>query len=116
MSNPELDELYTTDNREEIEHAIQMGEALERLEQNKDFQTFILKGYLEGKVLASFSLLGVPQMQGKRGNIMEDLVAASNLKYFLQMTRLAYEGAKKPILSDDEEEEIRQAVEEGGVH
>lgn len=91
----------------EVDHAIKMGKALNRLRQNEDFKDLILDGYLKEKVLASVSLLSVPSIksQGRRPDIMEDLVAASNLEFFFQMVEQAYEGALDPILSDEEEEE-----------
>jgi len=106
MSNPSEEpvELETFDNN----FALEMGEALERLEQNADFKKVIMEGYLGQSVEASVSLLAVPQIkdQGKRGDVMEDLIAASNLMYFFQMTKNFYEGAKNPILSDEEEAEL----------
>lgn len=109
MSNEEV-ELETF----EIEHHLKMGEALERLRKNPDFQTIIMEGYLKEKVLSSVSLLGVPQISenGKRPGVMEDLIAASNLQYFFAMIDNFYEGAKAPILSDDEEEEMLKAQNE----
>ena len=101
MSNPQ-DVLETID----ISHALEMGEALNRLRKNEDFVKVIEEGYLKENVLASWSLLGVPQMQGNRGGIMEDLVAAANLKYFFAMVDNQYEGATNPILSDEEEAEL----------
>lgn len=93
------------------EHNLVMGEALERLKQNPDFKTVILEGYLEQKVLASVSLLAVPQIKdsGKRPEVMEDLVAASNLQYHFIVIENLYEGAKNPILSDEEEAELEAA-------
>ena len=35
---------------------------------------------------------------------MEDLIAGSNLQYFFMQVDQFYEGAKNPILSDEEEE------------
>lgn len=92
----------------ETEHAIKMGKALSRLNSNEDFRTLIIDGYLKDKVLASVSLLAVPQIksQGQRPDIMEDIVAASNLSYFLQMVENAFIDATDPVLSDDEEEEL----------
>ncbi len=93
---------------QETDHAIKMGEALKRLRENKDFKDLILDGYLRDKVLASVSLLAVPQIksQGRRPDIMEDMVAASNLQFFFQMVDDAYIGAVDPVLSDEEEEEL----------
>lgn len=95
----------------EIEHHLKMGEALGRLRENKDFQVVITEGYLKDKVLSSVSLLGVPQISenGKRPGVMEDLIAASNLQYFFAMIENFYEGAKNPVLSDDEEEAMLNA-------
>lgn len=114
MSNPEEQavELETI----EQDHHLAMGEALNRLRLNPDFKTVILEGYLKDKVLASVSLLGVPQIseQGRRPGVMEDLVSASNLQYFFSQVDNFYEGAKDPVLSDEEEEAL--AAAEGASH
>ena len=104
MSNPnESNEIF--EMGEELEHHLVMGESLQHLRNCPHFQKVILQGYLEQKVLASVSLLAVPQIQesGKRGGIMEDLVAASNLQFFFRQIDQFYEGAKSPVLSDMEE-------------
>lgn len=100
-----------------VEHHRVMGEALERLEKNPDFKLVIQEGYLKDKVLASVSLLAVPQIsdQGKRPGVFEDLIAASNLQYFFQAVHSFHEGCKNPILSDDEEAELEAAQTEGGI-
>lgn len=105
MSNQNEHELLEA---EALEHHLLMGEALNRLRNNPDFQKVVLDGYLKDKVLASVSLLGTPAIseQGKRPGVMEDLISASNLQYFFQMIDGFYEGAKAPILSDEEEEEL----------
>lgn len=102
----------------EQEHNLLMGEALERLQKNPDFQKVIMDGYLKDKVLASVSLLSVPQISenGKRPGVMEDLVSASNLQYYFKMIEHFYEGAKNPILSDEEEQELADAETQGGVN
>ncbi len=103
MSNPnEQEELETID----INHHVQMGEALERLRSNPDFKLVIEEGYLKDKALASVSLLGVPQERPRRIEIMEDLIASSNLQFFMAMIEQFYDGAKAPILSDEEEEAL----------
>lgn len=91
-----------------LEHAVVMGEAWLRLQRNSDFKKVIMKGYLEQKALASVSLLAVPQIKekGHRPDVMEDLVAISNLGYYFKIIEHEYEGATSPILSDDEEAEI----------
>lgn len=109
MSNPNAahaQEMF--EQGEELEHHLTMGEALHRLYKNPDFQKVIMEGYLKDKVLASVSLLGVPQISenGKRSGVMEDLVSASNLQFFFRQVEQFYEGAKQPILSDEEEIEL----------
>lgn len=101
MSNSEV-ELETI----EINHHLEMGEALNRLRNNPDFQKVILNGYCHDKALASVSLLGVPQRKQDRPGMMEDLVAISNLQYFFLQVDNFYEGAKDPVLSDDEEADL----------
>lgn len=98
------------------DHNIKMGEALNRLHKNEDFQTLIVEGYLKDKVQASVSLLAVPQIKqsGGRPDIMEDLVAASNLSYFFIMVENAYEAAVDPILTDQELSDREEA--ERGTH
>lgn len=92
-------------NQEHKDHHIMMGEALKELKQNPHFKLLILEGYLGQKVLASVSLLAVPQIKdkGARPGVMEDLISASNLQYFFQMVEAHHEGAMSPILSDEEE-------------
>jgi len=104
MSKSAPEELVTLD----LEHAVVMGEAYKRLQRNGDFKTVITNGFLDEKVKASVSLLAVPQIKdaGQRPNVIEDLIAASNLGYFFQMIEQQYEAATAPILSDEEEEEL----------
>jgi hypothetical protein len=101
MSNQDI-ELETV----EQEHHLIMGEALERLRKNSDFQMVIVDGYLKEKALASVSLLAVPQERERRVGIMEDLIAGSNLGYWMNVVEHFYEGAKNPILSEEEEAAI----------
>ena len=96
---------------EEIEHHLVMGQALIRLRNNPDFKLLIEDNYLKSKILASVSMLSVPQISenGKRPGVMEDLISASNLQYFFMMVDNFYQGAKEgPILSDQEQEELAQ--------
>ena len=105
MSNESTqEELETIDTQ----HDVVMGEALKRLRNNPDFQTVIENGYLKEKVLASVSMLAVPQVSdhGKRPGVIEDIISASNLDYFLIMIEQFYAAAIEPVLSDEEEAEI----------
>lgn len=107
MSNQE--ELHTI-TTEQAEHAVVVGEALKRLKQNPDFKTVIEQEYLESKVLSSVSLLAEPRtkQQGRRPDVMEDLVAASNLQFFFLMVEQNHRAATSPVLSRKEEEELER--------
>ena len=65
------DVLLSVDNN--TEEKIQMVEALERLEKNRDFQKVILEGYMKDEVLRANSLLAnhTIKAQGKRPDIIE---------------------------------------------
>lgn len=78
-------ELITVD----IEGWLDLLEAMERLEKNPDFKKVVLDGYLKEKVLDSVSLLAHPAIKkrGERSDVMEDLVAASNLAFYFEMIR-----------------------------
>ncbi len=106
MSNPEQDQIDL--ETKSLEEAIVMGEAWNRLQRNGDFKRIIMDGYLKDKVLASVSMLAVPQViqRGERTHVMEDLVAASNLQFFFRWIENQYAAAKNPILSDEEEDEL----------
>lgn len=95
-------ELYEVDNSKFIE----AYRALENLEKNKDFQTLIIDGYLGDKALDSVSLLARPDVKkrGERADVMEDLVAISNLRYYLFMVKRLGESALDDLQEADEEE------------
>ena len=116
MSNQnETQELETI----EIEHCVDMGQALDRLRNNPDFKKVILEGYLKDKALDSVSLLSLPviKKRGERGDIMEDLVAISNLQFFFMTIDQMHQAAADTVLSDEEEAELAAKEEsEGGVH
>lgn len=113
MSNPSPEQ-----QAEDVkEHHLKMGEALKRLSKNGDFKMLITEGYLKGKVMASWSLLAVPQEREQRAQIMEDLIAQSHLSFFFQMVEQFYEGAKNPILTDEEQELFdAQQAEQAAIH
>lgn len=83
----------------ELNEAINLGEAYERLSKNPDFKKVIIDGYMRQKALDSVSLLGDPHLkqQGRRPDIMEDLVSISNLGYYFKMISMFYEAAKQDL-------------------
>ena len=108
-----LEQLETEVEVAEINHDIEMGEALLRLEKNPDFKKIIVDGYLDQKVKSSVSLLAVPNIKqrGERPDIMEDIISASNLQFFLAQIDMFYQAAIEPPLTDEEFTEME--AEEG---
>lgn len=95
----ETTELLTADNGKFIEQY----EALQRLEQNEDFKILILDGYLKTNALDSVSLLARPDIKkrNERGDVMEDLISVSNLRYYFDMvTRLGQSALYDKIEGD----------------
>lgn len=106
----------------ELTKAYELGEALYRLEKNKDFQLVISEGYMKEKALDSVSLLAVDQIkkQGVRPDIMEDLVAISNLGEYFRMLKNFHAGAVQDLEAaegpDDESELVEYDVaNRGGI-
>lgn len=59
----------------------------------------------------------VIKKRGERGDVMEDLVAISNLQFFFMTIDQMHRAAIEPILSDSEEAELAaQEASENGVH
>ena len=92
MANNQTADLeLTAEELREYNHFVGLKQALERLEQNPDFQKLILEDYFKNKPINGVSLLATDYIKknGLRGEIMEDLVAVSKLQdYFLNIKRL----------------------------
>lgn len=91
MSNP------TTENEQieletvEAQYWFDQKEALDRLRRNPDFQLVIENGYFKDRAVEGVSLLGTEYIKqsGKRPELMEILVAISNLQqHFLMIDNL----------------------------
>ena len=81
----------------------EMAQSLERLEKNEDFKKVILEGYFKDKAINGVSLLATDHVKrgGFRGDIMEQLVAISQLEdYFITIKGLG----TTPAESEDGEE------------
>ena len=90
----------TADELKEYNYYVGMRQALERLENNPDFQKVILEGYFKDKAVNGVSMLasGYIKKNGLRADIMESLVAISQLQdYFITVKQLGAE--------DDSEDE-----------
>ena len=100
-SNQNQAELELTANElKEYNYYVGMKQALERLENNPDFQKVILEGYFKDKAVNGVSMLasGYIKKNGLRADIMESLVAISQLQdYFITVKQLGAE--------DDSEDE-----------
>ena len=104
MANNQTADLeLTAEELREFNHYVGLKQALERLEQNPDFQKLILEDYFKNKPINGVSLLATDYIKknGLRGEIMEDLVAVSKLQdYFLNIKRL---GTTLDDVEDDAE-------------
>lgn len=104
MANNQTADLeLTAEELREYNHFVGLKQALERLEQNPDFQKVILEDYFKNKPINGVSLLATDYVKknGLRGEIMEDLVAVSKLQdYFLNIKRL---GTTLDDVEDDDE-------------
>lgn len=104
MANNQTADLeLTAEELREYNHFVGFKQALERLEQNPDFQKLILEDYFKNKPINGVSLLATDYIKknGLRGEIMEDLVAVSKLQdYFLNIKRL---GTTLDDVEDDAE-------------
>lgn len=92
-------DLLTVEN----EYWVNLHNALERLEQNEDFKTVIKEGYFRDKAVNGVSLLATDYVKqsGARGDIMEQLVAISQLEdYFAVIHNLG----TVPADADDADE------------
>ena len=104
MANNQTADLeLTAEELREYNHFVGLKQALDRLEQNPDFQKLILEDYFKNKPINGVSLLATDYIKknGLRGEIMEDLVAISKLQdYFLNIKRL---GTTLDDVEDDAE-------------
>jgi hypothetical protein len=97
-----------TDNIMEIENKYwkDQKEALDRLENNKDFKAVILDGYLREFAINQTSMLATDYVRktGTRGEVMERLVSISNLQdYFITIHNM--------VGSPDDEDETETSAE-----
>lgn len=82
----------------EIQKTVDFGEAIERLIQNKDFQTVIDVGYFTNEARRLTLLSADPEIteQG-RAYVMRSLQAIGELHSFLQIKRIQADQAAKDI-------------------
>ena len=106
MSNQNQAELeLTAEELKEYNYWVGMKQALERLENNPDFQKVILDGYFKDKAINGVGMLasGYIKKNGLRPVVMESLIAISQLQdFFITIKQLGTE----PEDEDENEDEI----------
>lgn len=87
MSNLEEQQILEVENQ----YWVDMWSALERLQENKDFQKVILDGYFKDRAINGVSLLAQDSIvdSGRRSAVMEDLIGISSLQdHFITLENL----------------------------
>lgn len=95
----------TAEELKEYNYWVGMKQALERLENNPDFQKVILDGYFKDKAINGVGMLasGYIKKNGLRPDVMESLIAISQLQdFFITVKQLGTE----PEDEDENEDEI----------
>lgn len=95
----------TAEELKEYNYWVGMKQALERLENNPDFQKVILDGYFKDKAINGVGMLasGYIKKNGLRPDVMESLIAISQLQdFFITVKQLGTE----PEDDDENEDEI----------
>lgn len=95
----------TAEEIKEYNYWVGMKQSLERLEANPDFQKVILEGYFKNQAINQVSMLADDRIKqrGARPDIMERLIAISQLQEFFIMTKNL--GAEP---EDDEETDVEE--------
>jgi len=86
---------------------IEQAEALERLENNKDFKILILEGYFRDKAITGTSILASDQIKqsGARTDVMEALIAVSSLQDHFNTIK-----AMGTVIDEEEDEDVEGEV------
>jgi len=104
MTTPTNNENQQLLEHEETQYWVGLQQALARLHNNPDFKKVILDAYFKDRAINGTSMLASPYVveNGKRSEIMEDLVAISRLQdFFITVENLG----TTPDDEDDEQEE-----------
>lgn len=113
MSESSYNTLQTT--LDEAKKKVKLGEALARLEKNKDFKLVIEQEFLTQEPLRLVSLLSDPNLQGdqQQKNIVMDLRAGSAMDAFFHLLRRNADQAAQSVIDTEEQmANIRLADEE----
>lgn len=104
-SNPIADNEISEQELKQYNYFRGLRQALERLDNNPDFQAVISDGYFKDKALQQVSVLASDNVRlgGHRPGIMEELIAISQLQnYFLLIRRMGAE----PEFTEDNLEDL----------
>lgn len=90
---------------QQAQAAVDIGETLERLHKNKDFQILILNGYLKEHPARLSHLLSDPNFQGKkkRNSVLNEIGAVGYFLDYLRTTQMKYQQAAEAIRVNEEE-------------
>lgn len=90
---------------EQAQASIRLGQALERLERNPDFQTLIIGEYLREQPIRLGHLVSDPTMQSKekRKNILAELRSVGDFLSFLRSTSQRAHMAMEAVRINEEE-------------
>lgn len=104
------DILQQIDQQIDVEKVrVARGEALERLQKNKDFQLIVLDGYLRNEAIRLVGLRGEPVLARPetQASILRDIDAIGSFGQYLRTVQAGAEQASKMIAQAEEE---RQTV------
>lgn len=112
MSNAQIQALQ--DNIDNDKEVVKVGEALRRLESNKDFKTLIKTGYLEKEAIRLVHLKADPSMQNPSSQdyIDKQIAAIGFFSVYLNYVTQSAGISKKNI---ETAEEMIEAIEQEGV-
>ena len=97
-------------NIQQSKKAVELGTALERLLNNRDFKNIVLKGYLEQEAVRLVHLKSIPAMDSpaKQAAVIRDIDAIGSFSGYLnEIARQAELGRKDIIHSEETIEAIR---------
>ena len=92
----EIDQVEAT--LEHAEAALALGEKMQKLAANKDFQDIIINGYFKDEAARLTGLLGDPQFKDSQDEIMKDLHAISSFQRYCRQIIRNGEMAQKSII------------------
>lgn len=102
-------------NIEQAKHFVQLGESLDRLHKNKDFQFLMLQGYLQSEAVRLVHLKADPNQQTAdvQASIVKQMDGIGALLSYFRKIEMQAELAKQAI--EDDRETLQELMEEGVI-